>query len=278
MRKIFPEKIAEAVRDASVSMNTQLPEDVELSLKKALEVEPSPMGREVLEQLLENARLASREKLPLCQDTGLVVAFVTLGSEVHIKGDLAEAINEGVRLGYEEGYLRKSACNCITRENTGDNTPAIVHVEIVPGDEFTIQLAAKGGGSENMSRVTVLKPAEGRKGVVEFVRNLVLEAGGNPCPPIVVGLGIGGAIERTAYLAKKALLRPLGQLSTDPDLAGLEVEVLQAVNDTGVGPMGYGGRVTALAVHALAQPCHIASLPVAVNINCHSHRHADIKL
>lgn len=279
MKTIPAEKITDAIRDLSMSMCVDLPEDVLAAIKKAREVEESPMGVEVLDQIIENAQIAKTRRLPLCQDTGLAVAFVELGQDVHVEGNLVDAINEGVRQGYRDGYLRKSACHCLTRKNTGDNTPAIVHVEIVPGDGLVIRLAAKGGGSENMSRVTVLKPAQGIDGIKEFVRERVRESGGNPCPPIIVGVGIGGTIERCAYLAKKALLRtPVGQFSTDPDMADLELALLQEINDTGVGPMGYGGRVTALAVHVMAETCHIASLPVAVNINCHSHRHGEVVL
>jgi len=278
MRNISPEKITGAVRDACISMNTQLPEDVLLSLEKALEVEPSPMGREVLEQLVENARLASREKLPLCQDTGLVVAFVTMGGDVHVEGDLAEAINEGVRRGYQEGYLRKSICHPFTRKNTGDNTPAIVHVDLVPGDRLKIVIAPKGGGSENMSRVTMLKPSDGIEGIKNFVVERVRESGANPCPPLVIGVGIGGTFEKAALIAKKALLRPVGSPNPDPELDVLEKELLEEINNLGVGPQGLGGRTTALAVHVKMHPCHIASLPVAVNINCHASRHKEIIL
>jgi len=278
IRTIPADKIVEVVRDMSISMCVELPDDVLDAIKKAREIEQSPMGIEVLDQLIENAQLARRQRLPLCQDTGLAVAFVEIGGNVHIEGDLIEAINEGVRQGYNDGYLRKSACDCLSRKNTGDNTPAVVHTEIVPGDKLVIRLAAKGGGSENMSRVTVLKPSQGIAGIKEFIRVRILESGGNPCPPLVVGVGIGGTFERTAYLAKKALLRPLGQFSADPEIKDLEIALLEEINNTGVGPMGYGGRVTALAVHVLAQPCHIASLPVAININCHSHRHREIEL
>jgi len=278
MRTISAEKITKAVRDNSISMCVKLPDEVLDALKKARDIEESPLGIEVLDQLVQNAALAEKSNLPLCQDTGLAVVFVEIGQDVHIEGNLIEAINEGVRQGYKDGYLRKSACHCLTRKNTGDNTPAVIHTEIVPGDKFVIRIAAKGGGSENMSRVTVLKPAQGVAGIKEFVRERVRESGGNPCPPVIVGVGIGGTIERCALLAKKALFRQLGQFSTDPDVMQLELELLQEVNNTGVGPMGYGGRVTALAVHVNAEPCHIASLPVAVNINCHSHRHREFEL
>ena len=278
MRIIPAEKITEAVRDNSISMCIRLPDEVLDALKKAHDIEESPLGIEVLDQLIENAAIAQRENLPLCQDTGLAVVFVEIGQDVHIEGNLIEAINEGVRRGYKDGYLRKSACNCLTRKNTGDNTPAIIHTEIVPGDKLLIRIAAKGGGSENMSRVTVLKPSQGIEGIKEFVRERVRESGGNPCPPVIVGVGIGGTIERCALLAKKALFRQLGQFSTDPDVMQLELDLIQEINNTGIGPMGYGGRVTALAVHVNAEPCHIASLPVAINLNCHSHRHREVKL
>jgi len=278
MRTIPAEKITKAVRDNSISMCVKLPDEVLDALKKARNLEESPLGIEVLDQLIVNAALAEKANLPLCQDTGLAVVFVEIGQDVHIEGNLIEAVNEGVRQGYKDGYLRKSACHCLTRKNTGDNTPAVIHTEIVPGDKLLIRIAAKGGGSENMSRVTVLKPAQGVAGIKEFVRERVRESGANPCPPIIVGVGIGGTIERCALLAKKALFRQLGQFSTDPDVMQLELELLQEVNNTGVGPMGYGGRVTALAVHVNAEPCHIASLPVAVNINCHSHRHREFEL
>jgi len=278
MRIIPAEKITEAVRDNSISMCIRLPDEVLDALKKAHDIEESPLGIEVLDQLIENAAIAQRENLPLCQDTGLAVVFVEIGQDVHIEGNLIEAINEGVRRGYKDGYLRKSACNCLTRKNTGDNTPAIIHTEIVPGDKLLIRIAAKGGGSENMSRVTVLKPSQGIEGIKEFVRERVRESGGNPCPPVIVGVGIGGTIERCALLAKKALFRQLGQFSTDPDVMQLELDLIQEKHNTGIGQMGYGARVTALAVHVNAEPCHIASLPVAINLNCHSHRHREVKL
>lgn len=278
MRTIQADKITEAVRKMAVETCRILPRDVLESLKSAREKEENPLARDVIDQILENAKIASNEQMPLCQDTGLAVVFLEIGQDVHVEGDLMEAVQEGVRRGYAEGFLRKSACDCFTRKNTGDNTPAIIHVEIVTGDVFRIFLAAKGGGSENMSRVTVLKPAEGIEGIKKFVRERIIESGGNPCPPIVVGVGIGGTIERCAYLAKKALLRPIGKPNPDPETAKLESELLDVINDTGVGAMGYGGRVTALAVHVLAQPCHIASIPLAVNINCHSHRHMEAAL
>lgn len=278
MRIIEAGKITEAVRKMAMDACKILPDDVKEALNKALTAEESTLGKKVLEELIKNAKTAKEENLPLCQDTGLAVVFIELGQDVHVEGNLVEAVNEGVRKGYEEGYLRKSVCDPFTRKNTGDNTPAIVHLEIVPGDKLKLQFAAKGGGSENMSALAMLKPAEGVDGIKRFVREKIIQASGNPCPPLVVGVGIGGSMERAAYLAKKALMRKVGEPNPDPEIAKLERELLGVINDTGVGPMGYGGRVTALAVHVLAQPCHIASLPVAMNINCHSHRHAEIIL
>ncbi|OGP69578.1 MAG: fumarate hydratase, partial [Deltaproteobacteria bacterium RBG_13_60_28] len=217
-----------------------------------------------------------QEQIPLCQDCGLAVVFVELGQEVQITGgDFEQAIQEGVRQGYGEGFLRKSLCHPLTRANTGDNTPAVIHTEIVPGDRLKITVVPKGGGSENMSRVFMLKPAEGVDGIIDRVVTTVREAGANPCPPIIVGVGIGGTFERAALLAKKALLREVGSPNPKPELAALEKALLQEVNDLGIGPQGLGGRITALAVHVLMQPCHIASLPVAVNIQCHASRHKE---
>jgi len=278
MRTIPAEKITASIRDMAIEACRILPPDVLDALRASRQREESELARSVIEEILENAEIARAEQLPLCQDTGLAVVFLEIGQDVHVDGDLMAAVQEGVRRGYADGYLRKSVCDCLSRKNTGDNTPAIVHIEIVPGDVFRVTIAAKGGGSENMSRVTVLKPSEGVDGIKKFVRDRIIESGGNPCPPLIVGIGIGGTIERCAYLAKKALLRKIGEPNPDPEIAKLEKELLTVINETGVGPMGYGGRVTALAVHALAQPCHIASIPLAVNINCHSHRHKEAVL
>ncbi|HUT83366.1 MAG TPA: fumarate hydratase, partial [Thermodesulfobacteriota bacterium] len=221
--------------------------------------------------------IAQKELIPLCQDTGFAVCFVELGDDVRVLGgNLIEAINEGVRLGYQEGYLRKSICNPFTRKNTGDNTPAVIHVKLVPGDKLKIVIAPKGGGSENMSRAIMLKPSDGVEGIKEFVVSRIQESGANPCPPIVVGVGIGGTLEKAALLAKEALIRPLGKPNPDPEVAQLEKELLTKINDLGIGPQGLGGRITALSVNVEVHPCHIASLPVAVNINCHSHRHKEV--
>jgi fumarate hydratase subunit alpha len=246
-----------------------LPADVIIALKQAREREKSPVCRSVLDRILENVEIAGKEQIPLCQDTGAAVVMLELGQEVHIAGgDLYAAVNEGVRQGYGQGYLRKSIVNqpCFARVNTKDNTPAMIHTDIVPGDRLKISVLPKGGGSENCSRLTVLTPAKGRQGVIDFVVNLVDEVGGNPCPP--VGVGIGGTTDKTMFIAKKALLRKVGEPSPDPEVADLEKEILEQVNNLGIGAMGYGGTITALAVHVETFPCHIASMPVAVNMQC----------
>jgi fumarate hydratase subunit alpha len=259
--------------------NVDLGEDVLQSFRRAEKSEESPIGREIMGMLLENARIAKDESIPMCQDTGVAVFFVELGDDVRVTGgNLIEAINEGVRKGYQEGYLRKSICHPFTRKNTGDNTPAVVHVELVPGDKLKIVFAPKGGGSENMSRVTMLKPSDGKKGIQDFVVTRVKESGANPCPPTIVGVGIGGTFEKAALIAKKALLRPLGSAHPDPEVAAFEQEIFAAINNLGIGPQGFGGSTTSLAVHIEMHPCHIASLPVAVNINCHAHRHKEVIL
>jgi fumarate hydratase subunit alpha len=248
-----------------------LPPDVVTALKQARENEKSPVCRDVLDRILENTNVAGEEQIPLCQDTGAAVVILELGQEVHItSGDLYTAVNEGVRQGYDEGYLRKSIVSqpCFARVNTRDNTPAMIHTDIVPGDRLKISVLPKGGGSENCSRLTVLTPAKGRQGVIDFVVNLVDEVGSNPCPPIIIGVGIGGTTDKTMFIAKKALLRKVGEPSPDPEVADLEREILEGVNNLGIGAMGYGGTVTALAVHVETFPCHIASMPVAVNIQC----------
>ncbi|MBW1823001.1 MAG: fumarate hydratase [Deltaproteobacteria bacterium] len=279
MRKIEVRDIIEKVKDSCMSANFDLGEDILSAFEKARDTEESPVGEEILEQLIENAKIAKEEKIALCQDTGFAVFFVELGDEVTIHGgNLVEAINEGVRQGYQEGYLRKSICHPFTRKNTGDNTPAIVHVDLVPGDQLKIIIAPKGGGSENMSRVTMLKPSDGIEGIKNFVVERVRESGANPCPPLVIGVGIGGTFEKAALIAKKALLRPVGSTNPNPELDVLEKELLEEINNLGIGPQGLGGRNTALAVQVEMHPCHIASLPVAVNINCHASRHKEIVL
>jgi fumarate hydratase subunit alpha len=281
MREIAAEDITKTVARLCKEANFFLGEDVLSALKKARKEEESPAAINVLDQIIENADIAAKEEMPLCQDCGLAIIFVELGQDAHIKGgDLYEAINEGVRKGYAEGYLRKSVVKqpFSARMNTKDNTPAIIHTEIVKGDKLKITVAPKGGGSENMSRFTVLKPAQGRPAVVEFVVKAVEEAGSNPCPPTIIGVGIGGSAEKAMYLAKKSLLRKVGEPSPDKEVAELESELLKRINATGVGPGGVGGRFTSLAVHVETHPSHIASLPVAVNIQCHSARHKEAVL
>ncbi len=279
MRQIEVETIIAAVKEAAIKANYELEEDMLAAFAKGEQEEESPAGREIFRQLLENARIAARERIPLCQDCGLAVIFVELGQEVRLAGgDFEAALHEGVRQGYGEGFLRKSLCHPLTRKNTGDNTPAVIHTEIVPGDRLRLTVVSKGGGSENGSKLFMLKPAEGWAGIKDRVIATVAEAGPNVCPPMILGVGIGGNFERSALLAKKALLRKLGDRHPDPEVAALEEELLLAVNDLGIGPAGLGGRITALGVKVLMQPCHIASLPVAINIQCHSSRHQDVVL
>ncbi|HLA48566.1 MAG: fumarate hydratase [Nitrospinae bacterium RIFCSPLOWO2_02_FULL_39_110] len=279
MRNIHVKDITEAVKSLCMDANYNLPEDVLQAFNSGLEIEESPVGRSVLNALKENARIAGNEKIPICQDTGFSVFFMDVGQEVHIEGgSITDAINEGVRQGYKEGYLRKSICDAFTRKNTGDNTPAVINYDIVPGDKIKIICAPKGGGSSNMSRVIMLKPADGIEGIKNFVIQRVLESGSNPCPPVIVGVGIGGSMEKVALLATKALLRPLGTINPDPVLREIEEDLLKKINDLGMGPEGFGGRFYAMAVHIEKFPCHIASLPVAVNISCHASRHKEIVL
>ncbi len=279
MRQIDVKTIIEAVKDAAISANYELDEDMLAAFAQGEKEEESPAGREIFRQLSENARIASQERIPLCQDCGLAVIFAEVGQDVHIAGgDFEAALEEGVRQGYGEGYLRKSLCHPLTRKNTGDNTPAVIHTEIVPGDQLRLMVVPKGGGSENMSKLFMLKPAEGLAGIKEKVVATVAEAGPNVCPPMIVGVGIGGNFERSAVLAKKALIRKLSDTHPDPEVAVLEKDLLTAINDLGIGPAGLGGRITALGVKINMQPCHIASLPVAVNIQCHSSRHLEVVL
>jgi len=275
MRQIDAAKITETTKKLCIDANYYLGKDVMDALEQGLKKEESPVGKEIISQILENDKIAAEGVFPMCQDTGAAVVFVEQGADVCINGNLFEAINEGVRQGYEEGYLRKSMCDPITRKNTGDNTPAIIHMNIVPGDKVKITVAPKGGGSENMSFVKMMKPADGIEGVREFVIDSVKKAGSNPCPPVVVGVGIGGNFERSAQLAKRALLRTIGSKHPDSAYADLEAELLEKVNKTGVGPQGLGGTTTALAVFVEVHPCHIASFPAAVNINCHAARHKE---
>jgi fumarate hydratase subunit alpha len=277
MREIKASAITEAVSRLCQEANFKLGKDVLSALKQAQKTEESPLGKEVLSQLIENARIAKEEQIPLCQDCGVAVVFLEIGQEVHITGDLRAAIEEGVRQGYAEGYLRKSMVNkpFSARINTKDNTPPVVHTEIVPGDRLRITVLSKGAGAENMSKLAMLKPNDGKQGIIDVVVRTVDEAGGNACPPLIIGVGIGGTAERAMLLAKKALLRKVAEPNHDPETAELEREILNKVNALGIGPMGFGGRTTALAVHAEVMPAHIGSLPVAVNLQCHSSRHKE---
>ncbi len=281
MREIDSKQITETVSSLFQEACVYLPEDVLAALNQAKETEESPVAKDVLDKMLENTEISRKEKTPLCQDTGTAVVFLEIGQEVHITGgDLYTAINEGVRQGYEKGYLRKSMAEqpFSARVNTKDNTPAVIHTDIVPGDKLKIGAIPKGGGSENCSRLTALTPAKGRQGIIDFVVNLVDESGSNPCPPVIIGVGVGGTTDKTMALAKKALLRKLGEPNPDPEVAELERDILQRVNNLGIGPMGYGGRITALAVHAEVFPAHIASMPVAVNMQCWCARHKETVL
>ena len=277
VREIPSRSIEETVRDLLLKANIQLGPDVKEAIEYSALKETSPLGRHVLERILENAEIAIRESLPICQDTGLAVVFLEIGQDVHITGgNLEEAVQAGVRQAYQDGCFRKSLCDPLTRMNTGDNTPAILHIDMVPGDRMRIVVMPKGGGSENMSSVTMLVPAEGEEGIKRHVVEQVRRAGPNPCPPVIVGVGIGGTMETAAVLAKKALLRPVGEAnSIDKRLALMEWEILDRIQPPGIGPQGYGGDTTALAVHVEMRPCHIASLPVAVNIQCHAARHEE---
>lgn len=274
MREISSQKITEVVKSLCIKSNCFLPADVKDSLNVSLDNEPWPQAQQILECITENYKIAEMENRPICQDTGLACVFVSIGQDVHVNGDLTKAINEGVRYGYSEGYLRKSVVrDPLDRINTGDNTPAMIYYDIVPGDKVEIIVAPKGAGSENMSLIKMLKPSDGVQGVKDFVMQVVRDAGPNPCPPIVVGVGVGGTFDKAAFLAKKALLRNVNERNPDPFWMDLENELLHCINELGIGPQGFGGKTTALAVNIEQYPCHIASLPVAVNINCHVTRH-----
>lgn len=281
MREIEAGAVTGAVSRLLQQANYELGDDVVSAIRKALEDEESPAGREALSRILENADIAAAGEAPLCQDCGVAVVFIELGQEVHVTGgDLYTAVNEGVRQAYEEGYLRKSMVRrpFSERVNTGDNTPAVIHTDVVPGDGLKITVMPKGGGAENMTRLAMLTPAQGRQGIIDFVISTVDEARSNPCPPVIVGVGIGGTADKTLLLAKQALLRRVGEPSPDAETAELEAEILRRINGLGIGPMGYGGKITALAVHIECFPAHIASLPVAVNLQCHSARHREVTL
>ena len=278
MKTIQSSEITAAVRKLAMSASCDLEPDILDNLLAARDREKSPLAKNALDMLVTNANIASREQIPVCQDTGIGVVFISIGQEVKVEGDLEQAIQEGIRAGYHEGYLRMSVCDPVTRKNTGTNVPAVVHIEIVPGDTLRIGFLPKGCGSENMSGLVMLPPSAGMQGVEEYVVQKVKDAGSNPCPPVVVGIGLGGTFEKAALLAKKSLMRPLGDSNPDAAVAELEQKFLRRINKEGQGVMGWGGVNTALAVHMETYPTHIASLPVAVNIQCHAHRHKEIVL
>lgn len=278
MREINVEEITKVVEKMCIESNYYLPQDVKKALENALDKEESHLAKQILQDILKNQDIARTNNVPICQDTGLAVIFLELGQDVRlVGGDLNEAIDEGVRRGYKYGFLRKSAVEdpFMVRKNTGDNTPAIIHTKIVPGDKVKLILAPKGGGSENMSALAMLKPSDGVIGIKKFVVETVDKAGSNPCPPIIVGIGIGGTIEKTTLIAKQALLRTVGEHNANPEVAKIEEELLEEINKLGIGPQGFGGRSTALAVNIETFPAHIASMPVAINIQCHVARHKE---
>ncbi len=280
-RKIAKDEIINAITKMCIEANCIVPDDMLDVFKKFRETEKSPIGREMFDQFIENARIGREENMPTCQDTGLAIFFVEIGSDIEIDGGLhklEEYINEGTRQGYQDGFLRKSVVeHPYKRVNTKDNTPAIIYYKPVAGDKLKIKFAAKGGGSENMSKVNMMKPADGREGIKKWIVDAVKIAGANPCPPTVLGIGIGGNFEKAAMMAKEALFREIGERHPDPDIAALEVEILEEVNKTGVGPQGLGGSATSLEVFINYAPCHIASMPVALNINCHAQRHREVE-
>ncbi len=281
MREINVNEIISIVKKLCIDANYFIGKDLVAKTKEFYAKETSPTAKDVLDILLKNYELAAENRMPICQDTGIAVVFVEIGQDVHIVGgDFTTAINEGVRQGYEAGYLRKSMVNdpIIKRKNTTDNTPAIIYTEIVAGEDLKITIAPKGGGSENMSEVKMMKAADGIEGVIDFVVDRIARSGGNPCPPIIVGVGLGGNFEQSALLAKKSLLRNLDEENSDPKWAEIEKVILEKINDLGIGPQGLGGNTTALAVHILTKPCHIASMPVAVNVQCHAARHKSITI
>ena len=278
IRDVYASDIIRAIRTLCIEANYYLSDDVKNRIKKAYDEETWPIARDILEKIMENADIASLENMPMCQDTGMACVFVSLGQDVHIVGgNLEDAINEGVRLGYRDGYLRKSVVrDPLDRVNTNDNTPAIIYYDLIPGNKIKITVAPKGFGSENMSKIKMLKPSDGVEGVKEFIINTVIEAGPNPCPPTVIGVGIGGTFDKAAFLAKRALIRPLEKRNENPYYASLEKELLEKINKLGIGPQGFGGKTTSIGLNIEVFPTHIAGLPVAVNINCHATRHAEI--
>jgi len=281
VRELDVREVTEAVKAMCITANYDLPEDVYDALVKAREAEESPVGKEVLGQLVENADIAAADRVPICQDTGFAVIFAEVGQDVHlVGGSFDDAVNEGVRQGYGDGYLRKSVAEepAHARRNTKDNTPAILHTSIVPGDKVRLTMMAKGGGAENMSSLNMLKPSQGWNGMVEAVVDTVSRAGSNPCPPVIIGVGIGGTIDMVTVLAKKALLRDVGSTHPDARIAAMEDELLEKINALGIGPQGLGGSTTALDVFIEEMPCHIASMPMAVNVQCHAQRHKTVEL
>ena len=281
VREIQASAITEAVAKLVIDANYNLPEDVKAALEKMQREEESPLCKEIISDILKNAQIAHENQVPICQDTGLAVFFIEMGQDVHVVGgDFKAAMDAGVAKGYTEGYLRKSSQDHVLGErvNRGDNTPAICHIEIVPGDKLTITACPKGGGSENMSAVAMLTPSVGWAGVKKFIVDTVSKAGSNPCPPIIVGLGVGGTMEQCALLAKKSLCRTVGEPNPDPEVAAYEREILEEVNKLGIGAQGFGGTKTALAVHMLTHPVHLAGMPVAVNLQCHVARHKTVVL
>lgn len=279
-REISSTRIRDTIARLCISANMDLPGDIRAALDCSLQTEASPAGQAVLEELIQNADIASRSRMPICQDTGMAIVFAEVGQDVHITGgDFERAIHEGVALGYRQGYLRASVvADPLIRRNTGDNTPAVIHTRIVPGDRIHLTVMPKGAGSENMSALRLLSPSEGRDGIIDFVLETVSRAGPNPCPPVIIGIGLGGTFDQVTLLAKQALLRPVGSRNPEPHIAELETELLDRVNCLGIGPSGLGGTVTALALHIEQAPTHIASLPVALNMGCHVTRHAEATL
>jgi len=274
MREISAQRITETVKKLCIEANCHLSQDMKNCLSTSRSQEDWPQAKEILERIIENYQIADEKNQPICQDTGVACVFLKIGQDVHVTGNISEAVNEGVRQGYGDGYLRKSVVrDPLHRVNTGDNTPAFIYYELVSGDQIEITVAPKGFGSENMSQIKMLRPSDGLQGVKDFVMKVVEDAGPNPCPPIVVGVGIGGTFDKAAYLAKKALIRSVDERNADPFYAGLEKELLEKINALGIGPQGFGGKTTALAVNIETLPTHIAGLPVAVNINCHVTRH-----
>ena len=280
MRTINVNTITENIKDMCIQANHFLADDMDKAMKHALETEEAPLGRQILDQLQDNLKIAAEDMIPICQDTGMAVIFMKIGQDVHFEGgSLEDAINEGVRQGYVEGFLRKSVVgDPIIRENTKDNTPAVIHYSIVPGDKVEIKVAPKGFGSENMSQIRMFKPSAGLQGIKDFILEAVETAGPNPCPPMVVGVGIGGTFDKCALLAKKALMRPLNTENPDPYYADLEKEMLEKINKLGIGPQGFGGKTTAIGLNIETMPTHIAGMPCAVNINCHVTRHKSVEL